>query len=107
MTAKQGCAILSLDSLSIKFFKRILANVPLAIIRSLPLLAPYVLKSFFSIPRSFKNFAAGEFTEMFPAGEIWSVVIESPTFKRTLALKILFIGLRAAPVVWKKGGLWM
>jgi hypothetical protein len=52
------------------FIILILANVPLAIIRSLPLLAPYVLKSFFSIPLSFKNLAAGEFTEMFPAGEM-------------------------------------
>jgi hypothetical protein len=47
-----------------------LANVPLAIIRSFPLLAPYVLKSFFYIPRYFKNLAAGELTEIFPAGEI-------------------------------------
>lgn len=56
----------------------IFAKVPLAIIKSFPLLAPYVLKSFFSIPLYLRNFAAGEFTEMFPAGEIWSVVIESP-----------------------------
>jgi hypothetical protein len=47
-----------------------LANVPLAMIRSLPLLDPYVLKSFFSSPLSFKNLAAGEFIEMLPAGEI-------------------------------------
>jgi hypothetical protein len=36
------------------------------------------LKSFFYIPLYFKNLAAGELTEIFPAGEIWSVVIESP-----------------------------
>jgi hypothetical protein len=39
-------------------------------ISSFPLLAPYVLKSFFSIPLSFKYLAAGEFAAMTPAGEI-------------------------------------
>lgn len=37
-----------------------------------------MLKSFFSIPLPFKKRAAGELFAMFPAGEIWSVVIESP-----------------------------
>jgi len=48
----------------------VLANVPLAIISSLPLLAPYVLKSFGSMPFPIKNLPAGEFLEMLPAGEI-------------------------------------
>ena len=44
---------------------------------------------------------------IFPAGEIWSVVIESPTFRRQLASWMLSIGVVAAWVDWKKGGLWM
>jgi hypothetical protein len=46
------------------------ANVPLAIISSLPLLAPYELKSLAYTPLPFKNFAAGDVFEMLPAGEI-------------------------------------
>ena len=42
------------------------------------------------MPRSFKNLAAGELTEMFPAGEIWSVVIESPNTAKILAFYIFF-----------------
>jgi hypothetical protein len=41
-----------------------------------------VLKSFFSIPFAFKNLAAGELPAIFPAGDIWSVVIESPNMAR-------------------------
>jgi hypothetical protein len=36
------------------------------------------LKSFFSIPLDFRKLAAGDVPAMFPAGEMWSVVMESP-----------------------------
>jgi hypothetical protein len=36
------------------------------------------LKSLYSTPLDNKYLAAGDVLEMFPAGEIWSVVIESP-----------------------------
>jgi hypothetical protein len=49
---------------------RIFAKVPRAIIRSLPLLAPYELKSFFYIPFDVKYLPAGEFIDMLPAGDI-------------------------------------
>ena len=55
-----------------------LAKVPLAMISSLPLLAPYELKSLAYTPLLNKYLAAGEDLDMFPAGDIWSVVIESP-----------------------------
>jgi len=60
----------------------VFANVPLAIISSFPLLAPYVLKSFGSTPFEIKYFAAGEFLDILPAGEMWSVVIESPKLSK-------------------------
>jgi hypothetical protein len=52
------------------FINLTLANVPLAMISSLPLLAPYVLKSFGSTPLLFRYRAAGELAEIFPAGEM-------------------------------------
>jgi hypothetical protein len=47
-----------------------LANVPLAITSSFPLLDPYELKSTLSTPLDYKYLAAGEFTAIAPAGEI-------------------------------------
>jgi hypothetical protein len=58
------------DFSTILLISLVLANVPLAIISSLPLLAPYVLKSFFSTPFAIRYLAAGELFEIFPAGEI-------------------------------------
>jgi len=40
------------------------------------------LKSSGPIPLAYKYLAAGEFFEILPAGEIWSVVIESPKFNK-------------------------
>lgn len=48
----------------------VLAKVPLAIISSFPLLAPYVLKSAGAIPLDCKYLAAGESLAIFPAGEM-------------------------------------
>ena len=63
---------------AIRLISLTFANVPLAIISSFPLLDPYELKSFYYIPLSVRYFAAGDVLAMFPAGLIWSVVIESP-----------------------------
>jgi len=85
----------------------VLAKVPLAITSSLPLLAPYVLKSFGSIPFPYKYLPAGEFFEILPAGEIWSVVIESPKFNKQYPFAISGIDLGAISVYLKNGGSWI
>ena len=78
----------------------VLAKVPLAMTSSLPkinniyklilfegepLLDPYELKLSTVTPLLIKYLAAGEFLEIFPAGEMWSVVIESPKLAKTKA----------------------
>lgn len=59
------------------------AKVPLAMISSFPLLEPYELKSATAIPLLYKNLPAGEFLAIFPAGDIWSVVMKSPKLANT------------------------
>ena len=66
-----------------------------------------MLKSAYLTPLSVRYLAAGEFLAILPAGEMWSVVIESPKLQRTKALLMLLILGRASYVDWKKGGLWM
>ena len=55
----------------------------------MPLLAPYVLKSKDLTLFFFKYLEVSESNFILPAGEIWSVVIESPNKAITLAFKIL------------------
>ena len=62
-----------------------LPNVPLAITASFPLLEPKLLKSLGLSPLLARYLAAGEFLGMEPAGEMWSVVTESPRLRRTWA----------------------
>ena len=50
------------------------------------IISTYELKSFCSTPNDNKYLPAGEFLVIFPAGEMWSVVIESPKFANTNAL---------------------
>ena len=69
-----------------------LANVPLAITSSLPLLVPYTLKSYYYTPLSDNHLPAGEFFGMLPAGDIWSVVIESPNKHNKWQSLIFLIG---------------
>lgn len=83
------------------------AKVPRAMTRSLPLRAPYELKSTGSMWLLIKKRPAGEFLDILPAGEMWSVVMESPKNKRQYALVILGIGLGLISMEEKKGGLWM
>lgn len=65
------------------------------------------MKSFFSTPLDFKNLAAGELTEIFPAGEIWSVVIESPNTAKMFAYLIGLSGSSSRFEPSKKGGRWI
>ena len=71
----------------------ILENTPLIIISWFPRLAPYVLKSKLLIFFPFKYFEVNESNFILPAGDMWSVVIESPKSAITLAFKILQIFL--------------
>ena len=68
-----------------------LAKVPRAIISSFPLLVPYELNSFSGTPFEIKYFPAGDCAVIFPAGEMWSVVIESPNKARQYASLMSFI----------------
>ena len=70
------------------FIIHVLANVPLTITSSFPLLLPYELKSYGLIPLDYKNYDAGEFKAIFPAGDIWSVVIELPNNNKQWACLI-------------------
>ena len=65
--------------------RRMFANVPRIITSWLPRRAPYELKSFFSTPCSTSHLPAGLDAGMLPAGEMWSVVIESPSIASTRA----------------------
>src|SRR5215211_1422180 len=67
---------------------RIFAKVPRIMTSWLPRRVPYWLKSLGSTPWSSRYFPAGEFGRMLPAGEMWSVVIESPKSPRIRALTI-------------------
>ena len=57
---------------------RTLAKVPRIITSWLPRREPYELKSARLTPCSFSHAPAGEASLIEPAGEMWSVVIESP-----------------------------
>ena len=88
-----------------RFFKRIFAKVPRIIISWLPRLEPYELKSARSIPCSARYLPAGESALMFPAGEIWSVVTESPKIASTRAPEISTTGVGCLGIPSKYGGL--
>jgi hypothetical protein len=51
----------------------------------LPRRAPYELKSPFATPSDLSHWPAGLFSAIDPAGEMWSVVIESPNMPSTRA----------------------
>ena len=67
------------------FLRRTLANVPRTMTSSLPRRAPYWLKSATATPRSLRYFPAGLEGLIDPAGDTWSVVMESPRTARTRA----------------------
>ena len=59
----------------------------------LPRLLPNELKFLTSTPLSTSHCPAGPLLGNEPAGDIWSVVIESPSLSKTLAWLISVIGL--------------
>ncbi len=63
------------------------------------------MKSFCWIPLLWRYLAAGDVLEIFPAGLIWSVVIESPNDAKTYAEVISLILGKSSWVEEKKGGL--
>ncbi len=62
-----------------------LAKVPRIMTSWLPRRAPNELKSRGCTPCAIRYFAAGPDLEMLPAGEMWSVVTESPSTASTRA----------------------
>jgi hypothetical protein len=60
-----------------------------------------------STPAAIRNFPAGESFLIEPAGEMWSVVTESPSLSRTRAPMIEAIGLGSGERPTKKGGSWI
>src|ERR1041384_8249858 len=58
-------------------------------------------------PRALRNSPAGLASAISPAGEIWSVVTESPTYIRHLAPLIGLIAAGFSAIPSKNGGFWM
>ena len=72
---------------------RILAKVPRIMISWLPRRVPYWLKSATATWCSCRYLPAGEAARMLPAGEMWSVVIESWKRPRMRAFTMSVTGL--------------
>src|SRR5436309_15709187 len=84
---------------------RMLANVPRIITSWLPRREPYELKSRRSTPCPDRYFPAGESGLIAPAGEMWSVVTESPSLASTRAPEMSDTGDGDAAMPSKYGGL--
>src|SRR6266540_1364684 len=84
---------------------RMLANVPRIITSWLPRREPYELKSLRSTPCSMRYRPAGESGLMEPAGEMWSVVTESPSQASTRAPVMSVTGAGCGVMPSKYGGL--
>src|SRR5438309_504097 len=82
---------------------RMLANVPRIITSWLPRRDPYELKSRFSTPCDARYAPAGESGLIEPAGEMWSVVTESPSFASTRAPSMSETGSGDAAIPSKYG----
>ena len=81
------------------------AKVPRIITSWFPRREPYELKSFRSTPLASRYLPAGESALIFPAGEMWSVVTESPRIASTRASEISVTGFGSAGIPSKYGGL--
>ena len=65
------------------------------------------MKSAIATPFSCRYLPAGESGLIEPAGEMWSVVVESPTITRHRASLIAAIGGGSTGMSTKNGGSWM
>ena len=84
---------------------RMLAKVPRIITSWWPRRAPYELKSRVFTPCAMSHLPAGLAAAMLPAGEMWSVVIESPNMPSTRAPVIGFTPGASIVIPSKYGGL--
>src|SRR6185312_5702480 len=82
-----------------------LAKVPRIITSWLPRRDPYELKSRLSTPCSARYLPAGESALIELAGEMWSVVTESPSLANTRAPEMAFTGCGGGCMPSKYGGL--
>src|SRR5699024_11469462 len=83
------------------------AKVPRIITSWFPRREPYELKSLGDTPCSISHFPAGVSLPMAPAGEMWSVVTESPNLpstRRPLSGSTVPASLARS---WKNVGFWM
>ncbi len=81
-----------------------LPNVPRIITSWWPRRAPYELKSTGATPRAWSHVPAGDQAGMEPAGEMWSVVTESPSQASTRAPRMSVTGAGSRPMPAKNGG---
>ncbi len=66
------------------------------------------MKSLAATPRLVKYFAVAEFFEILPAGEIWSVVIESGRFNKQYAFLTGWTVVGTSLLIpVKNGGKWI
>jgi hypothetical protein len=86
---------------------RTFAKVPRTITSWFPRRAPYELNSRRSTPCSIRYVPAGESGRMAPAGEMWSVVTESPSMTSTRAPAMSSTVPGSACIPSKYGGLRM
>src|SRR5215213_711838 len=84
---------------------RMLANVPRIITSWLPRREPYELNSCRATPCSARYLPAGESGLIELAGEMWSVVTESPSLASTRAPEMSSTGVGCADMPSKYGGL--
>ncbi len=84
--------------------RRMLPNVPRIMTSWWPRRAPYELKSTGATPRPWSQPPAGDHAGIEPAGEMWSVVTESPSQARTRAPAMSTTGAGSIPIPAKKGG---
>ncbi len=82
-----------------------LANVPRIMTSWLPRRAPYWLKSTGCTPCAMRYLAAALALAMLPAGEMWSVVTESPSSASTRAPRMSLTAPGVIVMPSKYGGL--
>ena len=85
--------------------RRMFANVPRTITSWLPRRAPYELNSRCTTPCSSSQRPAGPSGWITPAGEMWSVVIESPS-TASARMPLMSVRSRGSAAMPEKNGGW-